>query len=304
MKKLLIPTLLTASLFASMSDKELKHYKNNELLKADNINLVSGKKIDKDFAMLKGYVDAGNGNYVPLNVITNNKIVITGGQVFDAQTKQKMSVEMDLKKFIKNAAFTMGDGKEDIFLFTEGECPYCYRFETQSLNKIDMNKYKLHVFMFPLESIHYLAKDMSVAVLSQPIEKRASYYRKLMEMNQNNKAELLKEVGKYSIDFYERILSGVNSLNDNRAKQMSQKYIATIESMEGKRFKSISEVSEYCNNKIIAFKSDKAKYSLYQKTTSILDEQKKIASLVGVSGTPSLFDMKNKQIREQQLFRK
>ena len=61
-------------------------------------------------------------------------------------------------------AFVYGNGKEEYFLFTDPECPYCKKLETY-LPQIK-DKVKIRVFYYPLES-HENAKDLSLYIMSQ-----------------------------------------------------------------------------------------------------------------------------------------
>jgi thiol:disulfide interchange protein DsbC len=293
---------LAVSLYA-MTPVELQKYKDNELLKSPNIKLLVGKKIDNDYALIKGYIETPNG-ISPLDVITNNKIVISGGVVYDSKTKKRISLDIDYSKFKKEAAFTIGNGKTDLYLFTEAECPYCTQFEDNLKNL--KSEYKLHVFMFPLEQIHYLAKDMSLATLSQPKDKRAKYYKKIMELKKTNMSKLLEELEKYNIDVYKKVAAAVNSFgNNSRAGQMAGRYISFFEKRENKKFNSIVEVVNYCNKKIKDFNNNKVALSRAKKVENILNKELIMATVYfKVEGTPSLFDMNGNNIRIEQVFNK
>lgn len=301
MKFSLLGILLMLVSFAqaeNLSKKELLKYKNNELLKAPNITLVAGKKLEGDYALIKGYFTSKMGDITPVEVITNNKLVITGGTAFDVNTKKPIKLEFDYAKFKKDAAFTIGNGKKELFLFTEAECPYCEKFEDEMLK---LNKdYKLYVFMFPLEQIHYFAKAMSIATLSQPINQRYAYYKKLMKLNSKNKIELIKEISKYSADLYKKVVFGLNTFGNSKAaqrsSQMAQRYLKFIEQVNGESFASRKEAIDFCNNKIREIELNQFA-PLRIKAEKILEKQKVFASgYLSVNGTPSLFDMNGNKI--------
>lgn len=304
MKKslVLVFVVFINSLFA-MTQEDIMKYKENNLLKSDNIKLILGKKIDDEFALLKGYIETPNG-ISPLEIVTNNKIVITGGNVFDAKTKNKIEIDINYEKFKKDSTYEVGKGKEELFLFTDGECPYCGMFE-ENLSKLK-KEYKLYVFMYPLEQIHYFAKDMAIATLSQPKDKRAKYFKKLIDLNKSDKTKLLEELEKYSVDLYKKVSIGVNSFGTNsRAGQLSQKYISYFEKRENKKFSSIVEVVDYCNSKIKKFENDKTLSSRLEKVEEIFKKQQIFSSgFVGVQGTPSLISMDGKRIDIEKVLNK
>lgn len=301
MIKTIIGSIVVASSMFAMSQAELDSFRHNELLKGDNIKFIAGKKINKDFALIKGYVKSERG-IAPVKIITDNNIVIANGVVYDAKSKQRITIDIDYKKHLKDEAFTIGNGKKDLFLFSEPECPYCVRFEDE-LSKFKKDEYKLHVFMFPLEQIHFLAKDMSIAVLSQPIKDRAAYNKKLMDLKKTDTKALLKELFKYTPDVYRKVLVGVNNLNNSREGQIAQTYIKMFENAEGKKFNGVLDIAEYCKGKIAEFEKDKTKVSYNAKVSSILDKQQLFGTAyIDVKGTPSLFDMDGNQFDPRKIF--
>ena len=54
-----------------------------------------------------------------------------------------------LTQSIKNGvSFSYGEGKKDLYLFTDPECPYCRKFERQAKGLLE--EYTVHVVLFPL----------------------------------------------------------------------------------------------------------------------------------------------------------
>jgi thiol:disulfide interchange protein DsbC len=296
MKKLVLGLSMAAMALQAyaMSEKELEKYKNNDLLKSEKMVFVAGKDLGDGLAMIKGYSKTDNGN-IPFQLITNNKVVITSsGQVFDTTTRKEIKIEVDLdtKELKKKAAYTLGNGKNEYFLFTEAECPACQQFHKTFTKESLIDDAKVHVFMYPL-NFHLLAKDMSIATLSQPIEKRHDYYEKIMYMQP---IDAVKELEKYSFNVYERVLNGVNSF-DTREAQLVQKYIKYFENANNTKFNSRDEVVAFCKKKIESFKKDEALYSRYQKVEKLLNEQlNEVAPIFGVNGTPTLFDAQGNQV--------
>jgi thiol:disulfide interchange protein DsbC len=304
MKKLVfgvcgLALMLNAS---AMTEKELLKYKNNDLLKSERMVFTAGKELGDGLAIIKGYTKTEGGN-IPFQFVTNNKVVITSsGQVFDTKTRQEIKIEMkiDVAKIKEQAAYTLGNGNNEYFLFTEAECPACKEFHKSFTKESISDDVKVHVFMFPL-NFHLFAKDMSIATLSQPIEKRHAYYEKIMYLEPK---AVVKELEQYSFNLYERILNGVNSF-DNREASLMQKYIGYIAEANNIQFNSRDEVVNFCKKKIETFKQDKAKLSRYEKTEKLLNVQmNEVAMNFGVNGTPSLYDTNGLQANPETILKK
>jgi thiol:disulfide interchange protein DsbC len=80
------------------------------------------------------------------------------------------------KKVVKDAvAFTFGNGKEDLYIVTDPECPFCRELEKEK-GDILKKKYKIHVILYPLEEIHPDSKKMIEYILSQPKNKQVQTF--------------------------------------------------------------------------------------------------------------------------------
>lgn len=299
MKKIIAGTLIAGLSISAMamSKEEIAKYTNNKLLGNDRMVILSGKEIGDNLAILKGFTTAPDGSKIPFQFVTNNKVVITSsGQVFDTETKQEIKVPIgDTSEFKKMATYSIGKGNKEYFLFTEPECPYCKNFHKNFKEENLKDDVKVYVYMYPL-NFHFFAKDGAIATLSQPEDKRAAYYSKIISMPEQ---ELIKELEKYSFNLYERILNSMNALNQREA-QNSQRYIDFVSKAYNKNFNSRVELIDFCKSKIEAFKKDKARYSQYQKVTKLLDKQiGEPAMALGVSGTPSIYTAEGEQVEGQ-----
>jgi thiol:disulfide interchange protein DsbC len=98
----------------------------------------------------------------------DNRIIYTdtsgkhlfNGHLFDLDTQQDLTerriealTRIDVKQLPLADAFDIvhGDGKRQLYLFEDPDCPYCKKFE-EELPKID--NVTLHIFLFPLTTIH------------------------------------------------------------------------------------------------------------------------------------------------------
>jgi len=107
-----------------------------------------------------------------------NRIVYTdtsgkhlfNGHLFDIDAHEDLTerriealTRVDVKQLPLGDAFDVvrGDGKRQLYLFEDPDCPYCKKFEEQ-LPKI--NNVTLHVFLYPLTTIHPHAYEHAQSV--------------------------------------------------------------------------------------------------------------------------------------------
>ncbi|MFY9088628.1 thioredoxin fold domain-containing protein [Arcobacter aquimarinus] len=163
LKKILISlVLLSFTLNAStkeVSKVEITQMEQLELFKKAQIKIIKAYDIGSLYILT---IDVqGNKDEIYL---TKDKKLILSGDVIDANNGMKVSAPVDLTGVRGKEAFVFGNGKDEYFLFTDPECPYCKKFESY-LPQIK-DKVKIRVFYFPLES-HENAKDLSLYVMSQ-----------------------------------------------------------------------------------------------------------------------------------------
>ena len=111
-------------------------------------------------------------------LMEDNRIVYTdssgkhlfNGHLFDVDAHEDLTerriealTRIDVKQFPLADAFDIvhGDGKRQLYLFEDPDCPYCKKFEEQ-LPKI--NNVTLHIFLFPLTTIHPHAYEHALGV--------------------------------------------------------------------------------------------------------------------------------------------
>ena len=162
-KKVLISlVLLSFGLNAStkeVSKVEITQMEQLELFKKAQIKIIKAFDIWSLYILT---IDVqGNKDEIYL---TKDKKLILSGDVIDVNNGMKVSAPVDLTGVRGKEAFVFGNGKDEYFLFTDPECPYCKKFESY-LPQIK-DKVKIRVFYFPLES-HENAKDLSLYVMSQ-----------------------------------------------------------------------------------------------------------------------------------------
>lgn len=111
-------------------------------------------------------------------LMEGNRIIYTdtsgkhlfNGHLFDVDAHEDLTerriealTRIDVKQLPLADAFDVvhGDGKRQLYLFEDPDCPYCKKFEEQ-LPKI--NDVTLHVFLFPLTTIHPHAYEHALGV--------------------------------------------------------------------------------------------------------------------------------------------
>ncbi len=170
MKKLLIG-LSVALLFAS--DKPLSQNELNEVLQSSVIypklsqdlkkGIVKARGVEKDgFYIINIVTPRGSGNIY----ITKDRKYTILGTVLDNKTSNPLTANFPVNKQTvkKGVAFTFGNGKKEIYLVTDPECPYCRMMEAKTKEYLKKN-YKVHVILFPL-SFHKNATPMSYYILA------------------------------------------------------------------------------------------------------------------------------------------
>jgi len=175
MKKILLSVGIIASLFGA--DKILKKEEAVNLLKLTPIYYRVKSQLDKevkikgveqkDFYILTLQTPQGSGNIF----VTKDKKYTILGNVFDNKKHNVLTPHYKVNKDIvkKGVLFSFGEGKKDLYIVTDPECPFCREFEKKAKNNPIMKEYKVHLIFLPL-SFHKHAKDMIYYILSSENE--------------------------------------------------------------------------------------------------------------------------------------
>lgn len=160
-KKLLLALAVTTSLNAAteLSKNEIKQIEELELFKRAQISVVKAYDMGNLYAL--NIKVQGNSDEV---FLTKDKKSLITGEVINTQTGAKVSAPADVSNLEGKEAFTYGSGKDEYYLFTDPECPYCKKFESY-FPQIEKNV-KIKVFYYPLD-FHKNAKDMSIYIMSK-----------------------------------------------------------------------------------------------------------------------------------------
>lgn len=198
MKQLLIIFVIATSLTYAkeVSLKDMELIKTNFPFIFNRIDVKVSKSVD--FGNLKLIeVSSGPQSYTFFYSKVDNKLIM--GEVLSTDGKKlKAPINIDLIK--QGTIYTYGTGKEDIYIVTDPECPYCKRLEN-SLPKDIGKKYTIHTILMPL-SFHKNAPDMSLWVIAgKTVKEKHARLQKVLNgdtsyknFNPKNKATLQKQL--------------------------------------------------------------------------------------------------------------
>ena len=273
--KIVACSLMVASTLFS-ADIDLKQFQDLTIIKQSHMIIKKAKNIGDDWY----YLEALNRGS-KIGVYTDKEKVIIG-RGFYSETGEEIKFDIDTQKYKKNAPVTIGTGKEEFFLFTDPECPYCKMLDEKLSLDAVKDKMKLHTYLYPLE-FHILANAMSVATLSQPKEKRGDYLSDLMK---KETADVIKEVDKYTDIFYRDLLKAANNA---RYTKMIAKYAQGINAVYGTNLSDVDSIKSFCNSRI------GEKKSLGQEN-ELLNSLRATSEDFNVTGTPMMFDAKGNKV--------
>lgn len=270
MKRVVVLSVaLSSILFAQSNSKELiAELEKLPLLNSKHIELRKAEKLYNDWY----HIEAVN-NGRKLEFFTDKNIIVMG-QGFDLKDGKQLKFEVDVKKFVKASAFTVGKGSDEYFIFTDPECPYCKQLD--ELLPLFYDKAKFHIFFYPLD-FHLAAEGMSRYILSQPREKRETAARDMMSKKQTL-PNILKKTDKHNGKMYSILLDSVE-------KGDSSKFGNYVEALKiAFNLKDETQISDFLKGRVSKqYKNDN------------IDKEFNEAMQIGetefnVTGTPAIFD--------------
>jgi len=166
-RKIAIISALTASALFAATEVDSKIF--NSLPFAKQVKIQKAVDLGSLY-QIKGIYQSQRGSQ-PVNIfVSKDKKYFIFGRGFDAQKNTELTISIPLDQYKKDAAFSVGKGKDEYYVFTDPECPFCKRFEKVVPYLEEYATF--HFFFFPL-SFHPHAESMSRYILSLPKEKRA-----------------------------------------------------------------------------------------------------------------------------------
>ena len=158
------------------------------------LNTLKGKYPSTNFtnverAPIDGLYEITMGKNIAYTDATGRYLLF--GSVYDMQTRKDLTApkraaaeKIDVSKFPLADAFTRvkGNGSRKLYLFSDPDCPYCKKLETEVLSKLD--NVTIYTFMYPLESLHPQARAKSESVWCLPEAGRAAAWEALAQGTQ------------------------------------------------------------------------------------------------------------------------
>ncbi|RUM74664.1 MAG: hypothetical protein DSZ12_05115 [Sulfurovum sp.] len=185
---LLLSTVLSAEIHYLSKEKIAELSKKSKFLSKPYMKIIEG--IDENNTYFLDLIYRGK----PINCFIDKKTgVLYKGERYDAEGKISTFIKSPqrMAKFKKavtdGVSFSYGNGKKDLYIFTDPECPYCRRFEQQAKGLLD--DYKVHVILYPLR-FHKHAPAMTEWILqgANDKEKHVRMEKLMVEDNQEYKA--------------------------------------------------------------------------------------------------------------------
>ena len=204
-KKILTLSILAAVSLASATEVITDKAKLDEIKKLskvfDNHALEIKAAIDNDSVyFIKAEGKSPNGSQKVMAFVDKKTGSVYFGNGVDNEGKL-LKFPIDSKVIKDGVSFSYGNGKKEIYLVTDPECPYCKKFEKDAEGKL--KDYTVHVILFPL-SFHKNAPAMVEWVMQgKDNTERAERFKKLMLKNSTEYTSLAKN-SKKKFDYSDR----------------------------------------------------------------------------------------------------
>ncbi|NQY20204.1 MAG: thioredoxin fold domain-containing protein [Campylobacteraceae bacterium] len=150
--------LLSTLSAKEVSPKVLKEISSLKMLKNSGVE-VKKAYIQNDIYLLEALIQ---GRLQTLFLTKDKKNLITG-KVYDVNKAMELSIPINVAILKGKEGFSYGEGKDEYYLFTDPECPYCKKFESY-FPKLKKHV-KINVLFYPLD-FHKNAIDLAAFILS------------------------------------------------------------------------------------------------------------------------------------------
>ncbi|KAB7891261.1 thioredoxin fold domain-containing protein [Poseidonibacter ostreae] len=155
--KILLSLVALASLANAdfLSQEEVKNFD-----KAGFFDKVNGK-VTRVFDSGSMYiVDVQQKEINDTVYVTKDKKVMFSGVAIDMNKGQKINLPVDISIAKGKESFSIGNGKNEISIFTDAQCPYCQAFVKYIPEIIEKTDTKINVFHYPLQ-MHSKARALA-----------------------------------------------------------------------------------------------------------------------------------------------
>ena len=169
MKKFIFIVLIMNHLFAK--EVTLQDFASLPIIQEKEIQVTSFTPMNELY-IVEGTKETNKGKRdIKLFVSKDFKYTFFG-RVYNNITAEEVYIKKSPLAYKEKANFTFGSGKEEYYLFTDPECPFCKKFEEILLKSGLQKRVKIHYFLYPLP-MHKNAVAMSSYILSQKDKHKA-----------------------------------------------------------------------------------------------------------------------------------
>lgn len=154
---LIVGLILVSTTLSATVTKD--SFQNVDFIKSAGFNIKSFKDVGGLYAVEASHPSVPRAT---LFVSKDLKTVVIGKGF--TNKGEPIDFPINMEQYKKDAIYTLGNGKNELYLFTDPECSYCQKFEQMS-DKLNSD-IKLYVFFFPLD-FHKNAQQMCKYILSQ-----------------------------------------------------------------------------------------------------------------------------------------
>lgn len=160
----IVGAVFTSSLISAEVDAKIKEELSNlKIIKMSGFNIKEVRDLGDIYAIKATHPRSPK---IMVFASKDSKTVIFGNG-FTSDGK-KIEFKTDISQFKKDVVYSVGEGNEEYYVFTDPECPYCKRLEKE-LPKLKKN-IKINFLLFPL-NFHKNAIAMSKYILSKEGDK-------------------------------------------------------------------------------------------------------------------------------------
>lgn len=163
-KKIILISALASALMAGKTIENPSSITSKyPMLNTPNLKVVKGIEHDS-FQQFEIEVNTGQGiQRTEVFIPKKSKDVVFVGKAFSPKG-EPIELPKSIKTIKDGVAFSMGDGKEDIYVVTDPDCPWCQKLEVDITPKAKA-KYRVNIIPMPLQ-MHPNAKNVLYWVLS------------------------------------------------------------------------------------------------------------------------------------------
>lgn len=292
MRKTLLLSIATTTLLLAQNadlEKAKQEIENLQGFKNFNTKVMEIQHLEgaDGWYAIKGLQDTNQGKR-SFDMVTNKEVVVFGN-AFSLKDGKNLSVKTDFAKLKSSASYKIGNGKEEFFLVTDPECPYCQRLE----EKLHLLKDKATIYVYMTADIipsHLAAKGMINYINSFPEKDRGGVANKIFL--EKDKTKLLKTIDKYNIEMYTALLQ---YKSNPEARGLASMYLGYLSQAFGVKLDTDAEQNRFLNDKIKELsKTDYAKLDKEYTTT-----QETIDIHFKPNGTPTVFDAAGNKLSNQ-----